>query len=98
MSSVTLNVRVEQEIKEQLAARADSLGLTLTAFVNLALTQVLKAKELVLTPAQDHELDDEPSPKLARILRQAKRDYERGEVYGPFTAAESSAFLESLMN
>jgi hypothetical protein len=102
MTSVALNVKVEANLKQQLIARADDLGLTLAGLVNAVLTQTVKAKTLILTPkaetaTQPETLPDEPSPKLAKMLLEAKAEYERGECYGPFTIAESSVFLNSLM-
>ncbi len=98
MSTVSLNVKINSDLKSALVYQAENLGVSLSSFVNLALTQISKQKEIVINPSEALTPADEPSPKLARILKKAQKEIERGETYGPFTPAESKEFLNNLMS
>ena len=69
MNSVLLTVKTDTDTKTKLKSFAEELGVTSSALVNMVVKQALREKRLVL------DINSEPTPYLAKIMREADEDY-----------------------
>jgi addiction module RelB/DinJ family antitoxin len=74
---IVLNVRIDSKVKKEAAKVAETLGFTLSAVVNATLRNLIKTKSVNFSESY------EPTPYLARIIKQARKDRESGKNMSP---------------
>lgn len=89
MSTVVVNVKTEQEVKQKAQQVAKELGVSLSALINAYLKQLIRIKKVEFT------LDEKPNKSLQEILLQAKNDYRAGKASPAFdNSKDAIAYLE----
>ena len=91
MSDSLLSIRTDEETKKEITKFANSVGLTVSAFVTVVLKQAVKEGRIVLTPAL------EPTPYLQRVIKKAEADLKAGLATPPLNKSEAREHLHSLM-
>ncbi len=84
-----LNIKTEKDLKKAAKETAEELGVPLSTAINAFLKQFVREKKLVLSA---NELV--PTPYLAKIIREAREEYTRGESIGPFTGKKLVRYLK----
>ena len=91
MSNALLSIRTDDETKKEITDFANSVGLSVSAFVTVVLKQAVREGRVVLTPAL------EPTPHLENIMREAQADYRAGRnVTKTKSKEEALAHLRAL--
>lgn len=91
MSDALLSIRTDNETKKEITEFANSVGLSVSAFVTVVLKQAVKEGRVVLTPAL------EPTPYLERVMREALADYKAGKNITRVTnKADLKTYLDTL--
>lgn len=91
MNTRLLSIRTDEQTKREVAAFADSVGLSVSAFITVVLKQAVREQRIVLTPAL------EPTPYLVKIMREAEADYKAGKnITKTKNKEEALAHLRSL--
>jgi addiction module RelB/DinJ family antitoxin len=85
MSNALLSIRTDDRTKKDITEFANSVGLSVSAFVTVVLKQTIKEGRIVLSP------NLEPTPYLEKIMRQALADRKAGRNY---TTINNEAELE----
>lgn len=89
MQRAIVNVKVNPITKKRAQKIAEQLGLSLSALVNAFLTDLIKTKKVTF------HADEVPTPRVAKILRQAEKDRKAGKGSPLFyTAEEAIKFLD----
>ncbi len=91
MSNALLSIRTDNDTKKEITEFANSVGLSVSAFVTVILKQAVKEGRVVLTP------NLEPTPYLEEVMRQALADYKTGKNFTRTTnKAELRAYIDTL--
>ena len=91
MSDALLSIRTDNETKKEITEFANSVGLSVSAFVTVVLKQAVKEGRVVLTPAL------EPTPYLEKVMREALADYRAGKNITQTTGkADLKTYLDTL--
>lgn len=91
MSDALLSIRTDTATKKEITEFADSVGLSVSAFVTVILKQAVKEGRVILTP------NLEPTPYLERIMREAMADYKAGKnITRTTNKAELNTYLDTL--
>jgi antitoxin component of RelBE/YafQ-DinJ toxin-antitoxin module len=91
MSDALLSIRTDSATKKEITEFADSVGLSVSAFVTVVLKQAVKEGRVVLTPTL------EPTPYLESVMREALADYKAGKNIARTTnKAELKAYLDTI--
>lgn len=91
MSDALLSIRTDTATKKEITEFADSVGLSVSAFVTVILKQAVKEGRVILTP------NLEPTLYLERIMREAMADYKAGKnITRTTNKAEINAYLDTL--
>jgi addiction module RelB/DinJ family antitoxin len=91
MSNTLLSIRTDDQTKKEVTDFANSVGLSVSAFITVILKQAVKEGRVVLTPVL------EPTPYLEKIMREAQADYEAGKnITRTTNKAELEAYLKIL--
>jgi addiction module RelB/DinJ family antitoxin len=91
MSNALLSIRTDDKTKKEVTEFANSVGLSVSAFVTVILKQAVKEGRVVLSPTL------EPTPYLEKIMREALADYEAGRnITRTTNKAELKAYLDTL--
>lgn len=90
MKTTVLNVRTDPKVKKEAARVAESLGFTLSSLMNAYLRNLIKTKSVNFSESY------EPTPYLARILKQAEKDRKAGKNISPgfSNAKDAIAWLQ----
>lgn len=75
MSNALLSIRTDDKTKKEITEFANSVGLSVSAFVTVILKQAVKEGRVVLSPTL------EPTPYLEKIMRDALADRKAGRNY-----------------
>lgn len=75
MSNTLLSIRTDDKTKKDITEFANSVGLSVSAFVTVVLKQAVKEGRVVLSPTL------EPTPYLEKIMREASADRKKGRNY-----------------
>lgn len=91
MSDALLSIRTDSATKKEISEFADSVGLSVSAFVTVILKQAVKEGRVVLTPALG------PTPYLEKVMRKVLADYKAGKnITRTTNKAELKAYLDTL--
>lgn len=91
MSNALLSIRTDDKTKKDITEFANSVGLSVSAFVTVVLKQAVKEGRVVLSP------NLEPTPYLEKIMRQALADRKAGRNYTTINKeAELDDFFKNL--
>lgn len=91
MSDALLSIRTDKATKKEVTEFANSVGLSVSAFVTVILKQAVKEGRVVLTP------NLEPTPYLEKIMKEAVADYKAGKnITRTTNKAELKAYLDTL--
>ncbi len=91
MSDTLLSIRTDNETKKEITEFANSVGLSVSAFVTVVLKQAVKEGRVVLTP------NLEPTPYLEKIMKEAAADHKAGRnITRTTNKAELKAYLDTL--
>jgi addiction module RelB/DinJ family antitoxin len=83
MSSTVLNIRLDEQTKEEISSFAKSVGLTASAFATAVLKQAVHEQRVVLRPIL------KPTEALESTLREVDSDIKEGKnISKRFTSAE----------
>jgi antitoxin component of RelBE/YafQ-DinJ toxin-antitoxin module len=91
MGNTLLSIRTDDKTKKEITKFANSVGLSVSAFVTVILKQAVKEGRVVLTP----EL--EPTPYLEKIMHRAEEDIKSGRIGPPMNKDQAMKHLRSLM-
>jgi len=91
MNNALLSIRTDSATKKEITEFADSVGLSVSAFVTVILKQAVKEGRVVLTPTL------EPTPYLEGIMKEALADYKAGKnITRTTNKAELKSYLDTL--
>jgi antitoxin component of RelBE/YafQ-DinJ toxin-antitoxin module len=91
MSNALLSIRTDDKTKSEITEFANSVGLSVSAFVTVVLKQAVKEGRVVLSPTL------EPTPYLEKIMRKALADRKAGRNYTTINnEAELDTFFKNL--
>ncbi len=91
MSNALLSIRTDDKTKKEITEFANSVGLSVSAFVTVVLKQAVKEGRVVLSP------DLEPTLYLEKIMREAVSDYKLGKnITRTTNKAELASYLDTL--
>lgn len=91
MSNTLLSIRTDDKTKKEITDFANSVGLSVSAFITTALRQTMQEGTIVLTPKF------EPTRYLQRVIKKAKSDLKAGLASPPMNKKEARKHLEALM-
>ncbi|HUD10360.1 MAG TPA: hypothetical protein VMR28_01660 [Candidatus Saccharimonadales bacterium] len=91
MSNALLSIRTDDKTKKEIKVFANSVGLSVSAFVTTVLRQTMQDGKVVLTPVF------EPTPYLEKIINKAETDLKAGFASPPMNKKEAREHLETLM-
>jgi antitoxin component of RelBE/YafQ-DinJ toxin-antitoxin module len=91
MSNALISIRTDDKTKKDITIFANSVGLSVSAFVTVILKQAMQEGRVILTP----EL--EPTPYLEKVIYKAQADLASGLATPPFDKLEARKHLRSLM-
>jgi len=80
MKTAVINFKTEADLKKKAQKKAESLGMSLSNILNAYLRKFLRVKEVDFV---EEELV--PTPYLEKILRESKKDMEKGYVSPTFS-------------
>jgi DNA-damage-inducible protein J len=80
-TATILNIKTDKKLKSEAKTVADEMGLTLTTVVNSMLKQFVREREITFS-TQDY-----PSPMLREAIKEARAEFEAGELK-VFSSAE----------
>lgn len=86
-----LNIKTDKELKEAAQETAKDIGIPLGTAINAFLKQFVRDKEITLSSN-----NSVPTPYLQNIIREAEKEYARGESSGPFSEPELLEHLSKL--
>ncbi|MEK7390608.1 MAG: type II toxin-antitoxin system RelB/DinJ family antitoxin [Patescibacteria group bacterium] len=86
-----LNIKTDKSLKKAAQETAEELGVPLSTAINAFLKQFVREKEIVLSADKL-----KPTPYLQNILKEADKEFIRGETIGPFTGEELIAHLKKI--
>lgn len=89
MSNTLLSVRTDDCTKKEITDFANSVGLSVSAFVTVVLKQAVKEGRVVLTPRL------EPTHYLAEVVKKAEADLKAGLATPPLGKSEARKHLHS---
>ncbi|HEV2403747.1 MAG TPA: hypothetical protein VGS08_06130 [Candidatus Saccharimonadales bacterium] len=91
MKTAVLNVKVDEGVKRQATIVASSFGIPLSTLVNAYLVELAETGQIHFSAVEVM------TPKMEKLIEQAEREIEAGEVSKPFgTAEEAIAYLKKL--
>jgi len=91
MSNALLSIRTDESTKRDITEFANSVGLSVSAFVTVVLKQAVKEGRVVLSPSL------EPTPYLEAVMRKALADRKAGRNYTTINdEGELDNFFKSL--
>ena len=90
MNTAVINIKTQPEIKARVQKIAEELGLSLSAFVNGLLKQLVRTKSVTF-----NRRDETPNEYLRSVIHQAERNLKQGNHSPVFkTGEESVKWLE----
>lgn len=84
-----VNIKIDSSVKQDAQKRAKEIGLSLSAVVNATLSQFARTGELELSSAP------RMTPFLENLIKEARADYEAGELEVFDTADDLIASLDT---
>lgn len=91
MKTAILNVKVDEQVKKQAQVVASSFGIPLSTLVNAYLMELTETGQIHFSVVEIM------TPKMEKLIEQAEKEIEAGEVSEPFdTAEEAIAYLKTL--
>ncbi|HCS78862.1 TPA: hypothetical protein DIV55_03895 [Patescibacteria group bacterium] len=90
MNTAAIYIKTNPEIKAKAQKIAKELGLSLSALVNAWLKQLVRTKTVTFSTSAE-----EPSEYLKKLMKQAEKDYQKGNTSPAFkTGEEAVAWLK----
>ena len=86
-----LNIKTEKELKEAAQQTAKEIGIPLSTAINAFLKQFVRDKEITLSSNSSV-----PTPYLQNIIKEAEKEYIRGESGSSFSGAQLLDHLSKL--
>ena len=83
MKTTAINIKVEPKVKREAQKAAEAIGLTLSAYVNASLQQLISSREAHFSAR--HTM----TPYLEKIVAQAEKDFKAGDYAGPFATVDA---------
>jgi len=91
MINALISIRTDDKTKKEVTEFANSVGLSVSAFVTVILKQAVKEGRVVLSPSL------EPTPYLEKIMREALADFKAGKNITETTnKTELTSYIDSL--
>ena len=75
MNTAAIYIKTNPEIKAKAQKIAKELGLSLSALVNAWLKQLVRTKTVTFSTSAE-----EPSEYLKKLMKQAEKDYQKGNT------------------
>lgn len=91
MSTTSLHIKIEPDIKKQAQVTADELGLSLSAVTKALLKQFIRTKRLSVGA------DEIPNEYLRQSLKQSEEDIKAGKVISFNSGTEAVNYVRSLI-
>lgn len=91
MGNALLSIRTDDKTKKEITQFANSVGLSVSAFVTTVLRQTMQEGKIELTPKF------EPTPYLEGVIKKAEADLKAGLASPPMNKKEAREHLEALM-
>jgi addiction module RelB/DinJ family antitoxin len=92
MNTTVINIRTDKKIKAQAQKIAADLGFSLSSLLNAYLHQLVKTKKV-----EFEEEAYEPMPYLKRVLKQAEKNWEKGNYTKLRTPEEIDLYMKRIM-
>ncbi len=90
MSSVLLSIKTDPDTKAELQSFAKELGVSSTALVNMVIKQTLRDRSVKL------EAPLTPTPYLQKLMKEAEKDYTKGDFVTLNSQEDIDNFFDSL--
>ena len=84
MNTAVINIKTQPETKAKAQQIARDLGLSLSSLINAFLKQFVKTKSVTFS------LDEMPNKRTIAILKQAEKDYKKGNTSPAFDDVEEA--------
>ncbi len=84
MNTAVVITKTDPEVKERAQKVARELGISLSSLVNAYLKQVVRTRRV------EFDLKEEPSEYLISIMKQARKNYKRGQHSPIFNTGEEA--------
>ena len=75
--TITMNIRVDEETRQELKEFANTVGIPASSLVNASIRQMLRTREVTFNTGL------EPTPYLKRIMKEVEADYTVGKNISP---------------
>ena len=86
-----LNIKTEKDLKESAQKIAKELGIPLGTAINAFLKQFVRDREIILSSN-----NSVPNPYLLSVIKEAEKEYVRGESTCPLSGRELLDHLSKL--
>ncbi len=86
-----LNIKTDKKLKKSAQKTAKEIGIPLGTAINAFLKQFVRDKEITLSANTST-----PTLYLQNIIKEAEKEYVRGESAGPFTGKQLIEYLSKL--
>ena len=90
MNSVVLSIKTDPDTKAELQSFAKELGVSSTALVNMVIKQTLRDRSVKL------EAPLTPTPYLQKLMKEAEKDYTKGDFVTLNSQEDIDNFFDSL--
>jgi len=89
MNTAVINIKTALETKRAAQQIAAEIGVSLSALVNAYLKKLIRTKKV------EHALDEKPNAYLIKAMKQAEKNYKKGNYSPVFrTGEEAVKWLE----
>ena len=86
-----INIKTDKALKEAAQQTAKEIGIPLGTAINAFLKQFVRDKEITLSSHKAH-----PTPYLQKIIKEAEKEYVRGDSTGPLSGKQLLDHLKTL--
>lgn len=90
MNTTVINIRTQASVKKSAQQVADELGLSLSALINGFLKHIIKTKKITFS------VKEEPSDYLIKSIKEAEKDWKKGNYYSFKNPKDALMFLDKL--
>jgi len=90
MNTTVINIRTDAKLKSSAQKIAEDLGLSLSALINGFLKHIIKTKKITFS------VKEEPSDYLIKSIKEAEKDWKKGDYYSFKNPKDALMFLDKL--
>ncbi len=96
MSTTTVNIKIDQQLKDDASALAEEFGMSFGTMVKVLLRQTVRKKHLEIDTREEQFPPEQMTPQMEKIIAEVDADIRAGRTEGPFTPEEFIAELRKV--